>query len=447
MNWSTPAELREQVLKLWNRGDILADFIVSHAAPAQEERDSTIGLADEATFNSQAATQTRLFPRRLKLRKPASRDLSEHFDAVRNWIRNLNTLPHCRIETRTVKHPVLGENTLPHTVWVDSLDDAIALIGKTRDIKRIRTMQESLQQHDTRLLEWLGRRALYALTLSNNWDRLLLAHAWMKSHPDSGIYIRQVDLQGVDSKFIEAHREVLAQWCDLTLEPNTIHLAYRGVRGFARRYGFLDKPVRMRMRSLDPACSLVTQAGASDAIQGTHVSGEQSMQANHQADAPMAKADITMDVEHAAKLQPAHQFVFITENEVNFLTLPALPDSMAIFGAGYGLDSMASLQWLQNKTVYYWGDIDTHGFAILNELRLHVPAAKSILMDRQTLLDHESMWGSEPKPEQRELSRLDQQESELLSDLLNDHHGHRVRLEQERIGFNYVQAAMQNAIS
>jgi hypothetical protein len=308
-------------------------------------------------------------------------------------------------------------------------------------------MQESLQQHDTRLLEWLGRRALYALTLSNNWDRLLLAHAWMKSHPDSGIYIRQVDLQGVDSKFIEAHREVLAQWCDLTLEPDAIHPAYRGARGFARRYGFLDKPARVRMRSLDPACALLTQTVASNAQQGLDTSGAQGIPANCQAVAPMANADITMDVEHAARLQPAHRFVFITENEVNFLALPALPGSMAIFGAGYGLDAMASLQWLQTKIVYYWGDIDTHGFAILNELRLHVPAAKSMLMDQQTLFDHESLWGCEPTPEQRDLSRLDQQESELLHDLLNDRHGHSIRLEQERIGFNYVQAALQRAIA
>ncbi|MGI6299138.1 MAG: Wadjet anti-phage system protein JetD domain-containing protein [Saccharofermentanales bacterium] len=40
-----------------------------------------------------------------------------------------------------------------------------------------------------------------------------------------------------------------------------------------------------------------------------------------------------------------------------------------IFGAGYGFDHLASASWLNQKDIYYWGDIDTHGFAILNQLR------------------------------------------------------------------------------
>ncbi|NOR71388.1 MAG: hypothetical protein GQ532_17115, partial [Methylomarinum sp.] len=33
----------------------------------------------------------------------------------------------------------------------------------------------------------------------------------------------------------------------------------------------------------------------------------------------------------------------------------------------------------------YWGDLDTHGFAILSRLRHYYPQVKSILMDEKTL--------------------------------------------------------------
>jgi hypothetical protein len=37
--------------------------------------------------------------------------------------------------------------------------------------------------------------------------------------------------------------------------------------------------------------------------------------------------------------------------------------------------------------VLYWGDLDTHGFAILDELRAHCPHAESLLMNRATFLE------------------------------------------------------------
>lgn len=38
--------------------------------------------------------------------------------------------------------------------------------------------------------------------------------------------------------------------------------------------------------------------------------------------------------------------------------------------------------------VHYWGDLDTHGSAILDRLRAWLPQTRSFLMDRETLLDH-----------------------------------------------------------
>jgi len=81
-----------------------------------------------------------------------------------------------------------------------------------------------------------------------------------------------------------------------------------------------------------------------------------------------------------------------------------------IFGAGYGFERLDRARWLGELRLCYWGDIDTHGFAILDALRARFDHVESFLMDRSTLLAFESLWGTEDSPIDRELPRLTAQE-------------------------------------
>jgi len=38
--------------------------------------------------------------------------------------------------------------------------------------------------------------------------------------------------------------------------------------------------------------------------------------------------------------------------------------------------------WVQNTDAVYWGDVDTHGYVILDRARRILPGLKSVLMDR-----------------------------------------------------------------
>jgi hypothetical protein len=128
----------------------------------------------------------------------------------------------------------------------------------------------------------------------------------------------------------------------------------------------------------------------------------------------------------------------MTENEINFLSFPPAPGSMVIFAAGYGFESIAIAEWLRRCDVRYWGDIDTHGFAILDQLRSLLPDVRSFLMDRQTLLVHRVHWGAEPEPERKDLHRLTTDERLLFDDLRDNRLGKCVRLEQERIKYGWL---------
>jgi len=81
---------------------------------------------------------------------------------------------------------------------------------------------------------------------------------------------------------------------------------------------------------------------------------------------------------------------------------------------------------------------DTHGFAVLDELRGRFPSVQSFLMDRATLLVHQQFWGAEPSPCKRSLSRLTEAEASLYRDLQENRFGHQIRLEQERISFRLL---------
>jgi hypothetical protein len=394
MNWATPADLCAQVQKLWDRGQLLAAMIDCGE----------------------------MFPLRLALKRPTSTDLSERFDGVRTWARELQQnakagrRPGYRVVLREVRHRIIGANSVPEQVWIDTLDDAFGMINKRREAQRFDSLLAETRLKHPMILPWVAKYPLRALDLDDAWSQLLDVITWVQAHPLPRIYLRQVDLPGIHSKFIEDHRNVLSELLDHCLPAEAIDLSARGASQFERRFGFLDKPVRVRLRVLDPRQALL--ASSTD-------------------------QDVTITGDTFARLSPSASRVFFTENEINFLAFPLMSDSLVIFGSGYGFDVLTGAGWLHQREIYYWGDIDTHGFAILDQLRAQFAHVQSFLMDRSTLLAHKNLWVGEQKPSGRELSRLNADEKSLYDDLLHDRLGRRVRLEQERVGFSWFETRLR----
>jgi len=405
--WTRPADLRVQLQKRWDRGELLGGLVTGESP----------------------------FPMRLTLKCPTSAEMAGQFDEVRAWIAELAAMPHCRVEWREFKHRIFGTNTVPDEVWIDSYDTAWALLGKRREVASFQALVATTRHAQPLLLDWLAKRPLRALELAGQWRELLAIVTWLQQHPRPGIYLRQVDIPGVHSKFIEAHRGVLAELLDIALPPAAIEASASGASQFARRYGFCDKPLRIRFRVLDPDHALLHgQFTPGQFTPGQFTPGQtlpgQIIQ------------DITLDAASFAGLDPAVTRVFITENEVNFLAFPSLKDSLVIFGAGYGFEMLDKAAWLARCRIYYWGDIDTHGFAILDQLRSRFAQVESVLMDRATLLAFAPLWGEEAKQTLRDLPGLNLEERALYDDLRDNRIRGNLRLEQERIGFGWVESAL-----
>ena len=389
--WTGPKELKAQLMRLWERGEVLRDVVSGNVR----------------------------FPLRLAVKSPGSADITDRFDTVRAWTAELMATESVRVEWQEVRHRVQGVQKLPASVWIETVEEALSWLGKRKDWDRFSAQVSATRQTHPALLPWLEKRPLQALELSAEWLRLLTVVTWIVEHPRPGIYLRQVDLPGVHSKFIEAHRNVLAELFDLALPVWAVDISKTGVSQFAARYGFLEKPARIRFRVLDPAIQVAPG---------------------------LACPDMTLDAENFSLLELAVRRVFITENETNFLAFPQVSGAIVIFGAGYGWDALAGSLWLKNCAIHYWGDIDTHGFGILDQLRGCFGHVDSFLMDRETLDVHASVWGREDKPLLADLHRLRLDERALYDDLRDNRIRAGLRLEQEHISFHWLGNRLQQLL-
>ena len=177
------------------------------------------------------------------------------------------------------------------------------------------------------------------------------------------------------------------------------------VPDFSTRYGFRTKPRILRFRFLDPKLS---------------ISG---------------LTDISAPIEQIVGIDMSIRRVIITENELNGLVFPPIPEAIVIFGLGFGIERLAQIPWIRNNDIWYWGDIDTHGFAILDQLRGILPQTRSFLMDSVTLLAHRDQWVTESTQERRPLDRLTAEESDVYRGLLEYRWADKLRLEQERVPY------------
>jgi len=358
------------------------------------------------------------------MKKPGAKALADHFDAVRLWTQSLIKGSRTKrgfgyeIEWRIVNHRVHGRNHMPAAVVIPTQDDALRLIGKTRAVQHFDRLSEMTLARFPALAEWLARKPLTLLEHADDWSSILTVLNYFSAHPRPGQYLRQLDIPGVDSKFIEARRGLIGELLDYLLAEQAIDTNATGVKGFNRRYGLKEAPPLIRFRLLDPALF----------IRGL--------------------SDLSIPPEQFASLQLPVRRVFVTENRINGLAFPDTPEALVIFGLGYGLDRLKEIAWLHDVSLHYWGDIDTHGFAILNRLRASFPEAASLLMNRDTLMAHRNLWGQEASLDRfvGELSRLNETEQSLFSDIKFNRLGDGVRLEQERIGFGWLRRGLAHCV-
>lgn len=120
----------------------------------------------------------------------------------------------------------------------------------------------------------------------------------------------------------------------------------RNYNEFALRWGFKQKPTFFRVRFLDPKLNLSIFNDGSELC------------------------EMHIELNNLANLKVDFKHIIICENEISYLSMPPISNTIAIFGHGFSASQLASLPQMHDRDVIYWGDIDYHGFMILNNLRV-----------------------------------------------------------------------------
>ncbi len=388
----TPDEIKKKALSRWNQGKVLRSWLGVEM----------------------------LFPLELSAGKPTASQVLKDFAQVRAWKSLLESHSLChvghgyRIEYIEINHRQLGHQRLPKSIIFESVDELAAFIGKRGDITRFANILKLIHRQQPELRSWVERYPLKVLSQATHWSQLLAVLEYFKAHPRPRRYLRELDIPDVDTKFIEKHTGLINQLLDIVLPADAIDNTITGLAsfGFERRYGLkYDEPL-IRFRWLD--AELARDYGGLD--------------------------DLSIPLSQFLTLNPNCKCVFITENKINGLSIPAQPQSMVIFGLGYGISMLKQASWLEQKEFFYWGDIDTHGFAILSQLRSYFPRVQSLLMDQETLLRFRPLWVKEDSTKRAvtDLTALTTAEYELYDLLRSDYFGECVRLEQERITYEHL---------
>jgi hypothetical protein len=396
----TPDEIRKKATRYWSSGKVLRAVV-----RGEEEQ---------------------LFPLRIPWGRPTAKQLRDDFAGIRRRISEIQQQSGPEkmgytIRFHEINHRRLGKQQIPATLLFER-QGFLCCTGKQQAYEQFIADLTLIREREPELEAWLVGHPMDIVKQAGNWPQLLAVIGYFKAHPRPALYLRQLDIAGVDTKFIEQHKKILLSLLDEVLPETAVDRNSTGLvnHGFERRYGLrYDEPL-IRLRYLD------------------------------QAMAPHpACIDMTLPLSGLTKLKPPCTGVIITENKINGLCCPAVPGTVIIFGLGYGIQALAAVDWLRDKAIYYWGDIDSHGFSILSQVRSFLPGTRSFLMDRETLTAHRHLWGAEKEADRclDQLQHLTSEELALYDELRNNILGKNIRLEQERISYGYLHSTVRQLFS
>lgn len=347
------------------------------------------------------------WPLELSLSVPSEEEAYQDLEGVRAWIRAWQACDGPGSVAWTERRwRSLGTQRIPEKLVLFGPQDVASWAGHstrwTRAVARYGELIGLWPSLEKSLPRYFDVLADYS---DPEFGRLVGMLKWIQANPCSNLYPRQIPVEGLDSKWLETRKGLIA---DLVA---AIQSDSESNKDFYARCGLTALPGLVRLRILD--ANLRSQVGELSDI----------------AALPREIAGLSLPVER----------LYIVENIQSGLAYPDVRGAVLVMGLGYSVDLLGGIPWMKEARSLYWGDCDTHGFAILSRARTYLPDLESVMMDKETLLAHKPLWTEESEQHAgRELSGLTVNESEIYRGLKEQRWGYKVRLEQERISWDYA---------
>lgn len=381
--WTDVEMIRQQLLKKWNQGVFLSNFL------RNEE----------------------IYPYSIKLKIPKVDDLSTRYTEVLSWIQSLrkesneNVKHSYQLIEKEFQFKNFGKNSLPVAISFSNRQDLLKWIRKKKEFDLFEHNINILLNAYPELKIWAEKYPFKILQLTEEEvKQLILTIKWFQNNPKSNKYLREINIPFVDTKFIENHKSILWDLLESILSEEEIN--GEGI-GFEEKFYLRKKPIFVNLRVFEKRY-----------FEGF--------------------TTLSLPIEELSEWEIPFEYVFVVENEINFYSFPYVENACVIFGKGYAVEELKKIKCLAKKKIFYWGDIDTHGFKILGILRSYFPNTFSFFMNEETFVKYSKFWVVEKKPFLDSVMYLTPREEEMLHALQNNKYGLSLRLEQERIPYQAV---------
>lgn len=366
-----------------------------------------------------------VFPRDVSFGKIRSNETLEKFSKINKEISNLineskkeKGYGYC-IEFTLRKDRRIGEQYFPTRIYFDNLDDYLKFIRKEKEYRNFILTTQIIIAEIPHLRPWIISNPRKVLENLGKWDDLIKVCKYFIECPKPNVYIRELPLN-ISTKFIEENKHLIKDLLDILIEE----YLNKDETDFEKRFNLKYREPLIRLKILDNEISQTLFYGVND------------------LSIPQSQFNI---------LNIPCKRIIILENKTNysnifnFLTLPSLKDSISIFGQGFSINLLKNAEWLLDKQIIYWGDIDVHGFQILSQLRGYFPQTQSCMMDCETFskLKDMAVTGSETKL--TTLEHLTSEEQRLFEHLVSLKENN--RLEQEKIPHFYALKKMRELVN
>ena len=339
-------------------------------------------------------------------------ELREAIDAIRSQSREALTRGGYTIEWRTVDTRRYGINDIPGDLSFASADDFFGYLGCEEKARQVLENAARLTEAHPEAREWAAGNLRFLEKPPEFRDYLLKAVAYFRENPFPNVFARELPV-AIPTKFIEENGGAIESLLR-AVAPNCLRTDGTSVE---ERLGLKTAASLIEIRLLDRE----TPA---------------ALPFSHFTAAPE---------ELAATIFADFDRVVIVENRTPFLTLPPLPQTIALLGQGYALHRLARLPWLRKKRLFYWGDLDVEGFEILAGLRSLFSSVDSLLMTPETLRQfngHTIPGSGKTSLATHARPHLTETEGTLAESLATENR----RLEQEKIPHPIACAALREAM-
>lgn len=356
------------------------------------------------------------FPRDVRFGKVKASDTLKDFQEIRSWIQSLRSGSKEQlgygyvIEYVKRKDRGIGEQYFPQRIFFKNEDDYLMFIKKQREYHEFKISVKQITNAVPELFAWVLDNPLKVIEQSGKWADMMKVCKYFIATPRPNLYIRELPID-VHTKFIEENKAILRQILDFLIEE----YINKDETEFEKRFNLKYSEPLIRIKILDSKTAETCFSRLTD---------------------------MSIVQSEFNSMNVVCKRVFILENKtnfsnlLNFLTLPALQDSIAIFGKGFQLGLLKDAIWLHDKQIIYWGDIDIHGFQMLSQLRLYFPMTQSLMMDMETFNEFRAFRVAGTYSNVNKLPNLTKEEDELFNHILDLKEDN--RLEQEKIAHNFV---------